>query len=104
MPVVVIAKLKPKPEHLDEVEQALAALVPEVHQEAGCDLYSVHRSADEFWFVEQWSDEAAVAGHDAGAPIQAFLQAIDGKLLEPAMVVRLTPMQLGEPSKSLLRH
>lgn len=104
MPVVVIATLKPNPQHLDEVEQALAALVPEVNHEEGCELYSIQRSADEIWFVEQWTDEAAVAAHNAGAPIQTFSQAIDGKLLEPATVVRLAPVQLGEPSKSSLRQ
>ena len=46
MSVVVVATISPKSEHADEVRQAVLDTVPRVHEEPGCERYSLHQGRD----------------------------------------------------------
>jgi hypothetical protein len=53
--VVVVATISPKPEHADEVRQAVLETVPQVHEEPGCERYSLHQGRDgALVMVEKW--------------------------------------------------
>lgn len=54
MPTVV-AFLYPQPDKRDEVRAALVETIPLVHEEPGCNLYSLHETPDRFVFVESWA-------------------------------------------------
>ena len=60
MPVVVVATLTVKPESVDTVRDILTRAVEEVHDEPGCQVYSLHQSGETFVFVEQWADAEAL--------------------------------------------
>lgn len=51
MPVVVVATMTAKPESVDAVRDACKAAIDAVHQEPGCELYSLHEANGTFVFV-----------------------------------------------------
>jgi quinol monooxygenase YgiN len=102
MPVIV-ATVTPKPEHTDEVRAILLAVVPKVHEEAGCKLYSVHEGSGKFWFIEDWADDAALAAH-AGSPALAEMgKALDGLTEGGFGIDVLTPLPAGTEAQGQLR-
>ena len=44
MPVVVVATMTAKPEAVDTVRDACKQAIEAVHQEPGCELYSLHEA------------------------------------------------------------
>ncbi|MBL7500903.1 antibiotic biosynthesis monooxygenase [Frankia sp. CNm7] len=102
MPVIV-ATVAPKPEHVDEVRRVLLGVIPEVHQEPGCKLYSLHEGGGKFFFIEEWADDAALAAHSGAPALAAMVKDLDG-LLEGGFEVHvLTPLPAGSPDQGQLR-
>lgn len=103
MPVVVVATMTVKPESVDTVRDILTNAVSEVHEEPGCQLYSLHQSGETFVFVEQWADEEALKVHST-APAIGKLFAAAGEHLDGAPDIKmLQPIPAGEPGKGQLR-
>jgi len=69
MPVVVVATMTVKPESVDAVRDILTRAVEEVHDEPGCQLYSLHQSDETFVFVEQWADAEALKAHSTAPAV-----------------------------------
>ena len=64
MPVVIVASFTAKPESVDAVRSACIKAIEAVHDEPGCQLYSLHQAGDTFVFIEQWAD----AENDTNSP------------------------------------
>jgi quinol monooxygenase YgiN len=104
MPVTVVATMQVKPESVDTVREIMKRTVGEVHQEPGCDLYSLHEAdGGTFIFVEQWADGDALATHGkAPAVTQMFAEV--GEHLAGAPDIKVAQAVVaGEPSKGALR-
>lgn len=83
MEVRIVAPLTVKPEYLEDVTQALLAIVAASREEPGCLQYDLHReigSSHSFVFYERWRSDEAVALHEASEHFQHFIKQIDGKL------------------------
>jgi quinol monooxygenase YgiN len=93
--ITVIATIVPLAEHRDAVREAFLEIIPLVHQEDGCELYSLHEADDRFVMVEQWSDREALGVHMAAPALQALGPRLDGRLTGPADVVVLDPRPAG---------
>lgn len=103
MPVVVVATMKAKPESVDAVREACTNAVAAVHEEPGCQLYSLHEADGTFVFVEQWADADALKAHSTAPAIGTLFGAI-GELLDGAPDIRmLQPVVAGDPAKGQLR-
>ena len=103
MPVVVVATLTVKPESVDTVRDILTRAVEEVHDEPGCQIYSLHQSGETFVFVEQWADADALKTHSTAPAIGTLFGAI-GELLDGAPDIKmLQPVVAGDPAKGQLR-
>jgi quinol monooxygenase YgiN len=104
MPVVVVATMKAKPESVDAVREAGKKAVEAVHQEPGCDLYSLHEAQDgTFIFVEQWADGDALKTHSGAPAVATFFGAV-GELLDGAPDVKvLQTVVAGDSAKGQLR-
>jgi quinol monooxygenase YgiN len=103
MPVVVVATMTAKPESVDTVRGACKQAVEAVHQEPGCELYSLHEADGTFVFVEQWADADALKAHSA-APAATTLFDTVGELLDGAPDIKtLQPIVAGDPAKGRLR-
>ncbi len=68
--VVVVATIRPKPEHRAEVIAAMEKAIASVHaHDDGCLLYALHEGDDRLVMVEKWSSAEALAEHSHGAAL-----------------------------------
>ena len=104
MPVVVVASMTVKPESVDTVREILTTAVREVHDEPGCQLYSLHQSGETFVFVEQWADEDALKTHSTAPAIGKMFSAAGEYLAGAPDIKMLTPVVAGDPDKGQLRR
>ena len=80
--VVVVATIRPSPEHRDEVLAAFRDTIPAVHREPGCILYALHEKSDRLVMIEQWASSEALAVHANAEALQALNPRLEGKLAE----------------------
>jgi quinol monooxygenase YgiN len=104
MPVVVVATMTVKPESVNTVREILTEAVEAVHDEPGCQLYSLHQSGETFVFVEQWADEEALKTHSTAPAIGKMFGAAGEHLAGAPDIKMLTPVVAGDPDKGQLRH
>ncbi len=104
MPVVVVATMTVKPESVDTVRQILTSAVAEVHDEPGCQLYSLHQTGETFVFVEQWADREAHKAHSTSPAIGKMFEAAGEHLAGAPDIKRLEPIPAGDPDKGQLRR
>ncbi|OBA99026.1 antibiotic biosynthesis monooxygenase [Mycobacteriaceae bacterium 1482268.1] len=104
MPVVVVATLKAKSESVETVREAGKKALGAVHEEPGCDLYSLHEAEDgTFIFVEQWADGEALQAHSKAPAVAEFFGAI-GEHLDGAPDIKVLQTVVGgDPAKGQLR-
>lgn len=103
MPVVVVATMTVKPESIDTVRDILTSAVEEVHDEPGCQLYSLHNSGETFVFVEQWADEEALKAHSTAPAIGKLFSALGEHLDGAPDMKTLQTISAGDPAKGQLR-
>ena len=103
MSVVVVATISPKPEHADEVRQAVLDTVPLVHEEPGCERYSLHQGSDgALVMVEKWESPEALATHGKAEALTALSGRLAGKLTGAPAVTVLDAVPAGDPAKGAL--
>lgn len=84
---VVIAILKARPEHAEEVERGLLALRRHAGDEPGALEYAVHRQDDTGFLVyERYADQAACDAHFAAPYVIEFLDSCTGWLVDAPRV------------------
>ena len=103
MPVVVVASFTAKPESTDAVRSACTTAIEAVHDEPGCELYSLHQTGDTFVFIEQWVDAEALKAHGSAPAIGVLFGAIGDHLAGAPDVKMLEPIPAGDPAKGQLR-
>jgi quinol monooxygenase YgiN len=103
MPVVVVATMKAKPESVDLVRNACTEAIEAVHNEPGCQLYSLHEADGTFVFVEQWADADALKTHSTAPAIGKLFGAIGEHLDGAPDIKMLVPVVAGDPAKGQLR-
>ena len=103
MPVTVIATLTAKPESVDAVRDACKQAIEAVHDEPGCDLYSLHEADGTFVFVEQWADDDALQAHSGASAVATLFGTIGEHLDGAPDIKKLQPVVAGDPAKGQLR-
>ena len=103
MPVVVVASFTAKPESTAAVRSACTAAIEAVHDEPGCELYSLHQTGDTFVFIEQWADADALKVHGTAPAIGVRVGAIGEHLSGAPDIKMLEPVPAGDPAKGQLR-
>ncbi len=103
MPVVVVATMAVKPESVDAARDILTTSVEEVHDEPGCQLYSLHQTGETFVFVEQWADEEALKAHSTAPAVAKMFTALGEHLSGAPDIKMLQPVPAGDPDKGQLR-
>src|SRR5262245_15013683 len=74
-PLRVVARIKARPDSVNEVRQLLIGLVGPTRKEAGCAFYELLQNRDDptdFTFVEKWESDAAFERHAASDHIRAI--------------------------------
>jgi quinol monooxygenase YgiN len=102
MTVVVTAIVHPKPGHLDEALAVFSRHVGAVHQEPGCELYSLHTQGDDIVVIEKWTTQAELDTHGKGSALARLGAELHPLLAKPADLSSLTPHPAGDPIKGAL--
>ena len=82
----VIARIKARPEKIEETRALLTGLVEPTRAEAGCLRYELlHNTADptDFTFVEEWRDDSALESHFNTEHVKAALARFQELAAEP---------------------
>ena len=103
MPVVVVATFTVKPESVEAVREICAKAVPQVHEEPGCQLYSLHETAGVFVFIEQWADADALKAHSTAPAVGELFGSLTEHLAGAPDIKMLTAVPAGDPAKGQLR-
>jgi len=103
MSIVVTATFVPHPGKREELLAALEEVIPLVHAEEGCELYSIQEREDGLiLMIEKWESAELLDAHGEGAPVVAFRGRLEGLLAEPVVVTRYEPIPVGDPGKGAL--
>lgn len=104
MPVVVCT-LHPHPDRINELLDIYADLVPKVHDEEGCELFSLHSNKDKVVIIERWDSPEALQAH-AKSPVMKEINTrltADPDLLQARTQIEvLAPVPLGTESQGQL--
>ena len=73
MSVVVVATITPLPGEEDAVRQAILDSIPTVHEEPGCEIYTLHEGTGEFVMVERWGERGPRRACSSDVPAEALL-------------------------------
>lgn len=103
MPVVVVATFAVKPESVETVRDICTKAVPQVHEEPGCQLYSLHEADGAFVFVEQWADADALKAHSKAPAVAELFGNLTEHLAGAPDIKMLQPVQAGDAAKGVLR-
>ena len=93
--ISMMAKLTAADGKADELATALTLLIAAAEEEAGLEVYSVHRVDEEpdvFWFFELYRDEPSLAAHGRGEAMKAAMGAVGACLGARPEIIRLTPV------------
>ena len=102
-PVVVTAYFYPAPGQHDQVVQALRPAIAAVHEESGCELYTIHDAPDgTIVMIEKWSSVDELDDHGAGEAVRALNASLEGLLASPVEVTRLVPIPAGTEKQGQL--
>ena len=102
MSVVVVATITPSEGHYDEVRQILLDAIPRVHQEAGCERYSLHEDGERLVMIEKWESAEALDTHSNGEVLRDAGRAMAGKLAGKLDVRSLAAVPAGDAAKGAL--
>jgi quinol monooxygenase YgiN len=93
--VVVVAHIRPLPEHLDAVREAFLETLPAVHEEPGCELYALHEADGVLVMVEKWESQEALSTHMTAPALSALGPKLAGKVTGAPEIQVLTPLPAG---------
>jgi quinol monooxygenase YgiN len=88
MSVVVVATIIPLPEQIERV-----------HDEDGCELYSLNEAPDRLIMIEKWASREALAAHSKGANLAALGPKLAGKVSAAPEIITLQPVPAGDAAK-----
>lgn len=83
MPIILVARIKAKEDHIDTVKAGLQGIVPPTLKEKGCIKYELHQDQKDssvFIFVEEWASEEDLNNHSVADHIKAFGKAATGMI------------------------
>ena len=102
-PCVVLATFSPHPEHYDAVKDVLLAVIPDVHQEPGCELYALHEeTAGRLVLIEKWATRELWQDHLTLDTVARIRAGVEGRLAKETEVLELYGTPSGDTTKGSL--
>ena len=87
--IVLIARLKVKPDSVESAKRAALAIVEDSRAETGCINYDFHQAIDDeavFVWHETWANKAAIEAHGASEHFRNFSEQIKDLIDEPLQI------------------
>ena len=102
MSIILVATIRPVPEHRDEVVALLEQAIAQSHTEDGCELYALHEGRGVLVMVEKWASKETLGAHATSESFAALTKGLDGLLSTPMDVQSLRPHPAGTPEQGVL--
>ncbi|MDR6685457.1 quinol monooxygenase YgiN [Arthrobacter sp. 1088] len=100
MSVVVLATFQAKDGDERNLLNALRESVPEIHSEAGCDLFALHEEdGGRIILIEKWQTEELLEAHLAAEPVANLVRRIEPFVAADPVVSRLKAVPAGTSSQ-----
>ena len=87
--IILVARLKAKPEAVEEIKLAALKIVAASRAEGGCINYDIHQGTDDetvFVWHETWASKSALDEHFATAHFAEFFAAVEKFAAEPPQI------------------
>ncbi|KXF90576.1 putative quinol monooxygenase [Phaeobacter inhibens] len=90
----LIAKISPKPEHMQDVRDSLTSILAPTRAEPGCLKFNLleGRSGDCFYLDEEWISDDALAAHYEMDYIKPIFAKYENWLAAPAEIHKMTAL------------
>jgi quinol monooxygenase YgiN len=99
----VVAVFSPKPEHYKEVHDLLLRITPLVHEEPGCEFYTMNEDSEgRFVHIEAWATRQDWIDHMQQPTVKEILSTVEGKLQREVEVYELYNVPTGTSGKGSL--
>lgn len=93
-PFQLIAKITPKPEHIEDVRQNILGILDRTRAEPGCLKFKLLQGRDGscFYLDEEWASDEALAEHYAAPYIAPVFAKYEDWLATPVEIHKMTPL------------
>jgi quinol monooxygenase YgiN len=92
-PLIIFARITPKPEYFDTAKQAILAVIPQTIAEPGCRMFTLHEAKNKddrsLYLYEIWDDAADLENHYNQEYTKAVFAAYQQWLEQPVHVIKL---------------
>lgn len=91
-PLILFARITPKPEHVDAARRAVLDIVAQTRAEPGCRSFQLHEDRNDpkhLYLYEIWDDEAALAAHYAQGYTRQVFAHYEDWLAAPVEITKL---------------
>lgn len=96
----VIAIFTPKPEFQQQVKELLLSVTPSVHEEAGCEYYTLNEDVEgRLIYIEAWTTKADWLEHMKQPSVATILSGVEGKLVKEVEVYEMYNLPTGASGK-----
>ena len=91
-PLVVIAQIKPKPEHYEDAKAAIIGIHSQTRSEAGCHQFQLNEGLEDdcLYLYEEWDDQAALDDHYAQPYVASVFESYKSWLAQSVEITKLT--------------
>jgi len=101
MPIVV-ATLRTRPDTVEEVIDVYRRLIPRVHDEVGCELFSLHRGEGVVTLIERWTTASDLQAHSVSPVFQEISSALRGLLASRPEIQVLESIPAGTTTQGIV--
>jgi quinol monooxygenase YgiN len=102
-PCIVIATFHPHPGKGAAVRHALEAVIPDVHDEPGCELYALHEEREgRLVLIEKWTTRELWQEHLTLEPVKRSRASLEGLLESATEVLEMYGAAAGTPQQGSL--
>ena len=96
----VVAIFTPKPESYAEVYDLLLRITPTVHEEPGCEFYTMNEEVEgRIVQIEAWTTKQHWVDHIEAQSVQDILAGVEGKLTKDIEVYEMYNVPTGTSGK-----
>ena len=100
---IVVAVFTPMDEHRDAIRELLARVTPIVHDEPGCEFYTMNEDVEgRFVHIEAWTTRQHWVEHIAKPSVKEILAGVEGKLTRDVEVYEMYNVPTGDSGKGSL--
>jgi len=100
----VVAIFTPKPEFYSEIRDLLYRVTPLVHEELGCEFYTMNEDVDgRLIQIEAWTTKAHWLDHIKQQTVIDILAGVEGKLTKDIEVYEMYNIPTGDSGKGSIR-